>query len=139
MKWLRSLFGGSESKPQSELVATFQKAPGNIYVLRVGGVLNKATVDRIQSIAEKDIADGVTELKLLLILDNFRGWKHGDDWGNIDFFAQYERLITRIAVVGDPRWKDETLMFLAAGHRSGAVQFYPPNLEAAARAWLVEA
>lgn len=136
MKWLRSLLGGSETKPQPETVATVQKAPGNIYVLRLGGVLNKATLDRIQGIAEKDIANGAKELKLLVILSDFKGWRKGDDWGNIDFFAQYETYITRIAVVGEASWEPETLLFMAAGHRTGTVRYFTPGNETEARVWL---
>jgi hypothetical protein len=39
-------------------------------------------------------------------------------------------------VVGEPRWKDETLAFLAAGHRTGKVRFFMTGQETQARAWL---
>jgi hypothetical protein len=138
MNWLKKLFGGTAEKPAPVTVATVQKLPGNIYVLRLGGKLNKATLDRIQAIAAQDIERGTKALKLLVILNDFKGWRHGDDWGNIDFFAQYEAFITRIAVLGDARWKDETMMFLAAGQRTGEVRFFVASQEAQARAWLVE-
>jgi hypothetical protein len=136
MKWLKSLFGGKSREAGPALVATVQKEAGNVYVLRIGGVLNKATLDRIQSIAAQDIARGAKDLKLLLILGDFRGWRRGDDWGDIDFFARHEASIARIAAVGDARWEDETLAFLAAGHRSGEVRFFETGREPQARAWL---
>jgi predicted ThiF/HesA family dinucleotide-utilizing enzyme len=136
MNWLKKLFGGGKGKSGPAVVATVRREPGNVYVLRIGGMLNKATVDRIQEFAAQDIARGVKGIKLLLILENFSGWRRGDDWGDLDFFSRHEADIARIAVVGDARWKDETLMFLAAGHRSGEVQFFTTGQEPRARAWL---
>jgi hypothetical protein len=137
MEWLKKLMGGG-GKPVPETVATVQKLPGNIYVLRLGGVLNKATVDRIQAIAAHDLAQGSKDLKMLVLLDDFRGWRQGDAWGDIDFFAQHEASISRIAVVGDPRWESETLAFLGAGHRTGTVRFFTPGRDEQARAWLIQ-
>lgn len=136
MNWLRKLFGGGTSPAAATTVATLRKEAGNIYVLRLGGVLNKATVDRIQGLAAQDISRGAKSLKVLIILDGFRGWKQGDNWGDLDFFAQYEADIAKIAVVGDARWKSEIMIFLAASQRTGAVQFFPIGQEAQARAWL---
>lgn len=138
MQWLKRLFGGKTRDAGPPTSAVIQREPGYVFVLRLGGVLNKATTDRIQAYAAQEIARGVKQLKLLLILGDFRGWRRGDDWGDIDFFARYEANITRIAAVGDERWKDETLAFLAAGHRSGEVRYFPKEQETQARAWLTQ-
>jgi hypothetical protein len=135
MNWLRSLFGG-DRKPGPTALATVQREAGNVYVLRIGGVINKATVDRIQEIATADLLRGAKDLKVLIVLTDFRGWRRGDDWGDIDFFAAHEKDIARIAVVGEAKWETETRMFLAAGQRSGEVRFFAPAQEAQARAWL---
>jgi hypothetical protein len=45
--------------------------------------------------------------------------------------------IDRIAIVGDERWKSETLMFASADLRRGPVEFFSSqNGLAEARAWL---
>jgi hypothetical protein len=137
MNWLKRLLGGKAAKAAPETVATVQKLPGNIYVLRLGGKLNKATLDRIQAIAAQDIERGAKSLKILIILSDFKGWRQGDDWGNIDFFAQYEAFITRIAVVGEAARGAEAMAFLGANHRTGEVRFFTTGQEAQARAWLV--
>jgi len=136
VKWLRRLFGGGQREAVPEDIASFQKEAGDLFVLRIGGVLSKAAIDRFQAIAVQDIARGINNLKVLIILCEFRGWKRGDDWSDIDFFAQYEQEIARIAVVGNARWETETLMFLAAGHRKGEVRYFAPDQEAKAKAWL---
>ncbi|MCE9613674.1 MAG: STAS/SEC14 domain-containing protein [Lentisphaerae bacterium] len=134
MSWLKKLFGQAEQAPV--LSATLRKEPGNLHVLRVSGVLNKATMDNIQAVAARDIEAGAGDLRLLLMLDKFLGWKRGDNWGDIEFFARYGDQIAKIAVVGDARWEAETLAFLAAGRRKGEVKCFTPDQEAAARAWV---
>jgi hypothetical protein len=139
MNWLKKLFGSDSSKPtQVPSVATLKKEAGNIFVLRIGGKLNKATVDHIQAFAAREIERGTTDLKVLLVLADFTGWKGGDNWGDINFFIQYEANISKIAVVGEPRWEAETLAFLGAGRRTGQVKFFKAGLEIQARAWLAE-
>jgi hypothetical protein len=136
MTWLQSLLGGKETKPPAPTSsATVQREDGNVYVIRIGGVLNRGTTDRIQTFAVQDIARGVN-VKMLLILDGFQGWRKGDDWGDIDFFSRYEAGIAKIAAVGGEEWKTSTLLFLGAGHRTGEVRYFAPGQEAAARAWL---
>lgn len=135
MNWLRNLFGGSR-KTAPSVTATMKKEAGNLYVLHIGGVLNKATVDRIQSIATQEIERGTKEFKLLVILSGFEGWRKGDDWGDIDFFANYGNDITRIAAVGEARWRDQMMLFLLAGRRRGEVRYFMPDQAPQARAWL---
>jgi hypothetical protein len=109
-----------------------------VSVAGVVSLLVKETLDRIQSIAAQDITRRATELNILVVLKDFKGWKRGPDWGDMTFFERYQQNIVKIAVVGDAKWKTETEMFLAAGHRSGAVRFSTPEQEPQARAWLAE-
>jgi len=136
MKWLRSLFGcGRATGPAT--VATIRKEAGNVYVLHIGGVLNKATTDRIQAIAAQEIERGTKDLRLLVNLSGFEGWRKGDEWGDIDFFARYGDDIAKIAAVGEERWREQALIFLLAGRRRGEVRYFTPEEGRQARAWLV--
>ena len=134
MKWLQKLLGGTPASPS--VTASFRKDPNGVYMLRIGGVLNKATLDNIQSAGRHVIEAGAKELKVLLFLEEFRGWKRGDDWGDLDFFGRYEAAIAKIAVVGETRWEEETFLFLGAGRRHGEVRYFPPHFEGKARTWL---
>jgi hypothetical protein len=138
MNWIKKMLGGKAAAAAPKTVATMRQEAGDLYVLRIGGILNKATLDNIQAVAKQGIAAGAKSLKVLLILDDFHGWKRGDDWGDLDFFVQYEQYIGKIAVVGDPGWKMETEVFLAAGRRTGEVRYFLSGQEAKARAWLEE-
>jgi hypothetical protein len=135
LKWLRTCFGGGKKSPT--VTATLSKELGHVHVIRIGGILNKATIDNLQAVAARDLAAGTRSLKLLIILQDFLGWKRGDDWADIEFFAKHGQQIERIAVVGDRKWETESLMFLAAGHRKGEVRYFAPDQETNARAWLV--
>jgi hypothetical protein len=138
LKWLKNLLGCGQQESESASVATVQKESGNVYLLRIGGTFSKGAMDRVQSIAAKDIQRGADGLKILIVLADFCGWKKGDDWGNMDFFFQHEASIAKLAVVGDEQWKAETLMFLGAGRRTGEVHFFETGQEDAARTWLAE-
>jgi hypothetical protein len=77
-------------------------------------------------------------VKVLVFVENFKGWERGADWGDMDFFVEHDHQIEKIAIVADPKWKLETLMFAGAGIRSGQVKFFPPTQLGRARAWLGE-
>jgi len=136
MKKLRELFGGKR-KPVLPVAATMKKEPGNIYVLRINGVLNKTTVDRIQTVAAQEIEQGTKNLKLLVILSGFEGWSSGDSWGDIDFFARYGNDIVKIAAVGEAKWREQMLLFMFDGRRRGEVRYFASDEEPLARIWLV--
>jgi len=139
MNWLKKLLGISDPETGPISTATLTKEAGNMYALRIGGKLSKSTVDHIQAVAAKDIERGAKDLKILVVLTDFLGWKGGADWGDINFFIQYESNISKIAVVGEARWEVETLAFLGAGRRTGQVKYFKTGQDVQARAWLVEA
>ena len=134
MKWMQRLLG--TSRAESTVNASFRCEVGGVYVLRIGGLLNKTTLDHVQATAQREIEAGAKDLKVLLILQEFLGWKRGDDWGDLDFFGQHEADIAKLAVVGEDRWEEDARLFLGAGRRHGEVRFFPLHHEGKARAWL---
>jgi hypothetical protein len=50
----------------------------------------------------------------------------------------YGDRIDKIAIVADSKWKDDLLMFAAAGFRRAPVKFFTSQQSPAARAWLSE-
>lgn len=85
MQWLKNLFGAGKSKPDQENTVMVRRDAGNLYVFRISGILNKTSADRIQVIAKQEIVRGTKNLKMLIILDEFKGWRKGDDWGDLNF------------------------------------------------------
>jgi hypothetical protein len=108
---------------------------GDLRVLKITGLLKKSELDAVQAAA---VRQGPPEsyIKLLVIAEGFQGWERGADWGDMTFFATYGDRIGRIAIVADPRWERDLLMFAVAGLRKAPVKFFPDNRLAEARAWL---
>ncbi len=138
MKWLKKFFGGGDAAPAAVSTATLRKEAGGLYVFTISGVLSKPSLDKAQGIIAQDIERGAENLKVLTILKDFRGWRQGQDWGDLNFFEMYEKNIARVAVVCDLRWEAETMTFLGGDLRSGEARCFGPQDEAKARAWLAE-
>jgi hypothetical protein len=64
---------------------------------------------------------------VLVIVENFKGWEHGADWGDVTFFETHGDWIEKIGIVADPKWEIETLAFAGAGFRHGPVKFFPES------------
>jgi hypothetical protein len=54
----------------------------------------------------------------------------------LNFYLKHGDAITRIAIVGDERWRSLSLMFASADLRRAPVEFFSPDKLADARAWL---
>jgi len=112
-----------------------QSEAGGLRVLRVTGVLRKSEMDAaLQAEAARWTPE--TRVRVLAIVEGFQGWERGGDWGDITFFMEHESQIERIAIVAEPKWETELLVFAGAGMRSGEVRFFPADQGEAARAWL---
>jgi len=112
-----------------------QKEPGNIREIRISGTLKKAELDSVQAAAREEITK-TGKIRILVILENFLGWEQGADWGDMAFFYEHGDDVERIAIVGDPKWKQKALMFAGEGLRSAPVRFFPASELEQARKWL---
>ena len=78
-------------------------------------------------------------MRLLFVLDGFEGWEPRDNWSDLTFYVEHGDRIERIAIVGDERWRSETLMFAGADLRRAPVEFFaerrPARPRLAARGW----
>ena len=81
------------------------------------------------------IRDGGS-IKLLCVLRDFEGWESHPGWSDLTFYTSSGDAITRIAIVGAEKWRDEALLFAAAGLRPAPVEFLPESSLAQARNWL---
>jgi len=108
---------------------------GNVYRLEVHGTLRKLELEQCQNVLIEDI-DRAGPVRLLFLLEKFEGWEPGDDWHDLTFYVKYGGAIERIAIVGDDRWRSQSLMFAGADLRQAPVEFFSPEKAAEARAWL---
>jgi hypothetical protein len=107
----------------------------NIYRLEVNGILKKADMDQWQDALIVEMAR-IGHVRLLFILKGFDGWERNADWSDLAFYVKHGDKIERIAIVGDERWRSETLMFASADLRRAQVEFFPEAALQDARAWL---
>jgi hypothetical protein len=114
---------------------TIQQEAGNVSVMTITGMLKKSELSAVQNAAAKQLTPSST-VKLLLILKDFQGWDKQSNWDDISFYAEHGDQITRIAIVADPKWETDWMMFLGAGIRKAPVKFFAFNQLNAARAWL---
>jgi hypothetical protein len=124
-----------EAREELVMGATIQQEPGNVRVLRIMGLLTKAELDAALA-TEVGQWGPATRVKVLVIVEDFKGWERGVDWGDLTFFLEHDKEIDKIAIVADPKWETEFLMFAGAGLRLGPVKFFPPNQLVPARDWL---
>lgn len=107
----------------------------NVYKLDMHGLLRKNDLEQCQQTLITEMRR-VGNVRLLFVLDGFEGWDPNEDWRDMAFYAKYGSSIDRIAIVGDERWRDETLMFAGAELRRAPTEFFSSASLAEAREWL---
>jgi stage II sporulation SpoAA-like protein len=112
-----------------------QQEQNNVYRLDLRGTLRKHDFQRCQDVLIGEMGR-VGNVRLLFVLDGFEGWDPKDDWRDMSFYTKYGSSIDRIAIVGDERWRAETLMFAGADLRRAPVQFFAHAALDEARQWL---
>jgi hypothetical protein len=71
-----------------------------------------------------------------LLVENFAGIDKAGNWGDVSFQARNDPFIEKIAIVGEKKWEDVTLLFSGKGIRRVPIEYFPPADLAKARAWL---
>ena len=116
---------------------TLMREDDGTCVLAIRGLLRKAELDRTQQELLAGLPkDGAGTVRLLVRLEAFEGWDNDPRWNDLSFYIIHGDALERIAIVGDERWRGEALMFAAADLRKGPVEYFTPDLEPEARAWL---
>lgn len=114
---------------------TIEREDDGIYRLEVRGMFREADLLRAEHVVAGEI-DRTGPVKLLVVLDAFAGWDPQARWDEALFYVSHGDRITRIAIVGPEKWRDEALLFAGAGLRKGPVEFFPENATVRARSWL---
>jgi hypothetical protein len=114
---------------------TFSKEPEDLFLIGVQGVLTFDDQKQVEEKCRGEI-DHSQKVKLLILAEQFSGWGKEGDWGDLTFMHEYDPNIEKIAVVAEGKWKDQILMFIGAGRREAAVEFFLVDEEEDARDWL---
>lgn len=113
------------------------EAEHRLVVVRATGVLTRDKMDVTkQTVAELMQAHG--KLSVLIAIEdefiNLDALGHWED-GPVDDYLQ--KHVNHIAILGDLRWRDRALLFFMSAWLPHRVEFFPPNQEVLARAWLL--
>lgn len=73
---------------------------------------------------------------LLILAEQFDGWTREGNWEDLPFQTANDELIRKMAIVGDPRWKDLAEIFTAKRMRPFPLEYFPSGHADEARAWL---
>jgi SpoIIAA-like len=115
--------------------ATFERSTGNIFRMDISGRLTAADFALLQRSAVVEI-EKAGKIRLLVMLNGFDGWAPGGNWQDLGFYIRHANNIERIAIVGEERWRSESLMFVGADLRQAPVSFFPAAEGERAAAWL---
>ncbi len=114
---------------------TISKESENLFVVHIEGIFTFEDLKEFQKQGGDEI-DRSGKVKLLILAEQFSGWGKEGDWGDLTFMYEYDPHIEKIAVVAEGKWEDQILMFVGAGRRQAAVEFFLDGREQDARNWL---
>ncbi|WP_456444305.1 STAS/SEC14 domain-containing protein [Thiolapillus sp.] len=117
--------------------AVFESVLDGTLVFRVSGKLHADDFVAAWHAGEEQIREAGS-IRILVIYDGFEGWDDDliGEVMNPGFMEEQDDLIEKIAVVGEERWREPTELFMLKGLRKAAVEYFEPDQEALARAWL---
>jgi hypothetical protein len=113
----------------------FVKETEDLYLVHIKGTLAFEDLKEAENKARDEI-DRTQKVKVLILAERFSGWGKGGDWGDLTFMYEFDPHIEKIAVVADPKWQDQILMFVGANKRQASVEFFCSGQEQDARTWL---
>ncbi|MEZ5461257.1 STAS/SEC14 domain-containing protein [Dokdonella sp.] len=107
----------------------------NILTMKISGKLSETELSAVQGRAVLLIRQHGA-VRILVLGEDFQGWENKGDWGDLWFQAENDQYISRMAIVGERKWEELSLVFTAKGMRPFPIEYFAPSEEALARAWL---
>jgi hypothetical protein len=114
--------------------AEIASVAGHVLTVKVSGTLTEPELANLQAAAARIIGTG-GKWRVLVVTHNFAGWERGGAWNDFSF-SDSDASIERMAIVGDRKWEDLSLMFTAKGLRAFPIEFFVPEQMSAAQDWL---
>ena len=106
-----------------------------IVTMKVSGTLTESELGQAQQAMAKIIrAQG--KVRILVLTENFSGWEKGGDWADLSFQEEFDPCIEKMAIVGEKRWEELAMIFVASGLRTFPIEYFVSGELDKARAWL---
>jgi len=106
-----------------------------ILTLTVSGMLTQSELAEVQQ-AAADIIRAQGKVRILVLAGEFAGWERDGEWDDFSFQETFDPYIEKMAIVGDERWEDLALIFVAKGLRSFPIEYFASGEQARAQVWL---
>ena len=107
-----------------------------VVTVRITGKLSHSELVALQE-AIVAIINRQGKVRLLIIAEGFQGWEKAGDWGDLSFQIENDPHIEKMAIVGEQKWEDLALVFVAKGFRKFPIEYFKPADLTNARAWLL--
>ncbi|MBS1221998.1 MAG: hypothetical protein H6R23_1618 [Proteobacteria bacterium] len=107
---------------------------GGILTARISGRLTQPELAALQASAQESILQQ-GHVSFLIIVEDFQGWREGDDWSDVSFMDN-DPYIRKMAMVGEKKWEQLALIFAAKPIRKFPVEYFQPAELEKARTWL---
>ena len=101
------------------------------------GKLTVRDLEELQDLARVSF-EKFGQFRELVELEDFQGWSKEAGWENSPFLEESEEGMSKLAFVGDEKWKTEIFMFTGKPMRQMAIEFFPQDQFDQAQAWLSE-
>ncbi len=111
------------------------KITDSVVHARIRDVMQIADQKMLESAAMELIRKG-RKVRLIAILEDFKGWEKTEAWGDVGFMTKHGDDIVKMAIVGDERWKDDAFLFVGKGLRSTKIEFFPSSALKKAEEWV---
>jgi len=106
--------------------------------VRLSGKLTVRDFLELQALTRESLAQ-FGRFLTLIELEDFQGWsKEPGGWEQTSMLMENKDLTSKIAFVGDDKWKDDVFMFTGKPMRITAIEFFPQDRIEEALSWLSE-
>jgi hypothetical protein len=108
---------------------------GGLIVAEIGGLLQYAEFAELQAVIRNAISQS-GKIRLLIRLTNFTGMEKSEAWGEVGLPGELDQYIEKIAIIGDPQWRETAFLFTAKNLRSFPIEYFLRPEENHAQRWI---
>jgi len=108
----------------------------DLAVFHGSGVLTREEVDQAKHVLHEHMVHHGQMRVLIVIASDFQNLQAFVQWDDIELDKDIQKNVSRMAIVGDLRWRDSALLFFMSAVSSFPMEFFSADHEVLARAWL---
>ena len=105
--------------------------------VKLSGKLTVHDFQVLQALARLSL-EQFGQFRVVVELEDFQGWSNESGWADTAFLDDDGEGVSRLAFVGDEKWKDEIFLFTGRPMRQMAIEFFTQDQFDQAQAWLSE-